>query len=113
VVPNIVKVQASVGEVKHIINSNNANQNQQSSTNRSKTKSVVENYRLDNYESSYEVNADYTYTQTISSQTTLLTRSGIENNQNDSLTYYPDSQSLDLLEAYVIQPDGTKINVAS
>lgn len=111
VVPNIVKVQASATEVKHIINTNSANQNQQSSTNRSKTKSVVENYRLDDYESSYEVNADYTYTQTILSRTTLLTRSGIENNQSASLSYYPDSQSLDLLEAYVIQPDGTKINV--
>lgn len=111
VAPNIEKVQASVAKVQHIINSNSANQNQQPSSNRSITKSVVENYRLDNDESSYEVNADYTYTKTISSRTTLLTRLGIENNQSYSLDYYPDSQSLDLLEAYVIQPDGTKINV--
>ncbi len=76
-------------------------------------KKSVANYRIDNYESSYELNSDYSYAQTIATRTTLLTRRGIDYKQRASFSYYPDSESVSLLEAYVIQPNGEKIPVSN
>lgn len=81
----------------------------------SRTKSsqpVVEDLRIDSYESSYYVNHDYTYTQIISEHDIMLTSRGVEQGQRATYDYYPDSQSLQLIEAYVIQPDGQKLAVA-
>ncbi len=75
--------------------------------------STITNYRIDNYESSYEVNPDYTYTEIIAERTNLLTARGVEYKQRATLDYETDSQSLSLLEAYVIQPNGKKIPVTS
>lgn len=80
--------------------------------NRTNVKLVPEHIRTDRYEDTYQLKADYTYTETFSQQQTLLTPHGIEAGQRATFDYYPDSQSLELLEAYVIQPDGQQINVS-
>ena len=76
------------------------------------SQSVVEDLRVDSYESSYQVNHDYTYTQIISEHDIMSTSRGVEQGQRATYDYYPDSQSLQLIEAYVLQPDGQKIAVA-
>jgi Domain of Unknown Function with PDB structure (DUF3857)/Domain of Unknown Function with PDB structure (DUF3858)/Transglutaminase-like superfamily len=86
---------------------------QEKTTSPEKTPAVIENYSLDYYESDYQVNPDYSYTQIISSQATILTQLGIEYQQRASQDYYPDSQSLELLDAYVIKPNGEKIKVSN
>lgn len=71
------------------------------------------NYRIDSYENSYDVKSDYTYTQVTSTLATLLTPTGIESRQSDSNSYYPETQLLELVEAYVVQPDGKRILVTA
>ncbi|NEO30662.1 MAG: DUF3857 domain-containing protein [Symploca sp. SIO3C6] len=82
------------------------------SPNTAKTQSVIENIRVDNYESSYTLNSDYTYSEMMTQRFTLLTPLGVNQGQRVAKTYYPESQSLELIEAYVIQPDGKKIEVS-
>ncbi|MBP5974810.1 DUF3857 domain-containing protein [Brasilonema sp. CT11] len=74
-------------------------------------KPVVDNARMDNYENHYQVNLDYTYTEVIAQRMTLLTPQGIEDWQRANQSYSPDTQSLELVEAYVIQPNGEKVKV--
>lgn len=74
-------------------------------------KKIVQDVRVDNYENKYLINSDYTYTRFRSQQTTLLTKQGIEDWRLDYLDYSPDSQSLELVEAYVVQPNGKKVKV--
>ena len=62
----------------------------------SSPQSLVEDIRIDSYESSYQVNHDYTYTQIISERDILLTSRGVESKQRATYDYYPDSQSLEL-----------------
>ena len=76
-----------------------------------RSKEVLENVRIDNYENKYLINSDYTYTLFKTQKTTLLTQQGVENSQRDYLDYSPDTQSLELVEAYVVQPNGEKIKV--
>ena len=72
-----------------------------------------DDFRLDNSEHHYQVNSDYTYTAIIDEQITLLTSQGLESGQRSTMDYYPDSQSLELIEAYVIQPNGEKIKATA
>ncbi|WP_171974745.1 DUF3857 domain-containing protein [Leptolyngbya sp. 'hensonii'] len=74
-------------------------------------KRPLEDVRYEDYQSHYTLNPDYTYTQIISTRTTLLTPSSLEDWQQESRSYYPDTQDLELVEAYVIQPDGRRIVV--
>jgi transglutaminase-like putative cysteine protease len=74
--------------------------------------SVVSHVRVDSEDYSYQVNPDYTYTNTISQRITVLTTGGIQAASRTAWSYYPDSQGLELAEAYVIQPDGSKVAVA-
>ncbi|KAB8333334.1 DUF3857 domain-containing protein [Scytonema tolypothrichoides VB-61278] len=74
-------------------------------------KPVVENARMDNNDNHYQVNLDYTYTQVIAQRMTLLSPQAIEDWQGASQSYSPDTQSLELVEAYVIQPNGEKVKV--
>ena len=80
-------------------------------TSATSVKPIPEHIRVDRYENSYQLKADYTYTETVFQQQTLLTLYGVETGQRATFDYYPDSQSLVLLEAYVIQPDGRRLNV--
>ncbi len=68
--------------------------------------------RVDLYRDETYLNEDQTYTQTITEVVTLLTPNAIFSNQSMmSPTYYLGYQTVKLLEAYVQQPDGTKIQV--
>ncbi len=68
--------------------------------------------RLDDWSMRFRVQADLTYTETFSQDWTLLTERGVAQNSRAAVNFHPDSQQLELLEAWVIQPDGARIDVA-
>ena len=72
---------------------------------------AVQHLRLDHYLESYVVNPDQTYVLTVSSDVSLLTRRGIAAGERETMDFYPKSQSLELVEAWVEQPDGTRLVV--
>jgi transglutaminase-like putative cysteine protease len=57
------------------------------------------------------VNQDQTYTETVTVDRTLLTDRGIRQRDRSTITHYPDQQRLEVLEAWVDQPDGTRLQV--
>jgi transglutaminase-like putative cysteine protease len=59
----------------------------------------------------YQVNPDLTYTETITDDTEILTEHGIQENERDALTFYPNNQRLEVLEAWVDEPDGSRLPV--
>ena len=69
--------------------------------------------KLDDWSMRFRVAADLTYTETFSQDWTLLTDRGVAQNSRSAVNFHPDSQSLELLEAWVIQPDGTRIDVGA
>jgi transglutaminase-like putative cysteine protease len=71
----------------------------------------VQHLRLDRYVESYNIHPDQTYVLTVRSEATLLTRRGIAAGERETMDFYPKSQSLELLEAWVDQPDGTRLTV--
>jgi transglutaminase-like putative cysteine protease len=115
-------MKADGTEVRNLLISQTSNQTIQTPTEAASTptkkppttpavKSVVKNARMDEYESYYQVNPDYTYTEVDTQRMTLLTPKGIEDWQRATWTYTPDTQSLEVVEAYVIQPNGEKVKV--
>ena len=71
----------------------------------------VAHVRIDRSDVVYAVNADQTYTETVTIDRTLLTARGIQSRDRSAITYYPDQQTLEVLEAWVDQPDGTRLPV--
>jgi hypothetical protein len=69
--------------------------------------------RVDRDISSYEVHRDLTWVQLATMDVTLFTQRGIRAHDRSAWTFYPDKQSLDLVEAWVDQPDGTRVPVPS
>ena len=69
--------------------------------------------RLDDWTMRFQVAADLTYTETFSQDWTLLTDRGVAQNSRSAVNFHPDSQRLELLEAWVIQPDGTRLDVSA
>ncbi len=59
----------------------------------------------------YQVNPDLTYTETIAIDTVVLTRRGVRDEERATLTFYPNTQRADVLEAWVDEPDGTRLPV--
>jgi transglutaminase-like putative cysteine protease len=72
---------------------------------------ALQHLRLDRYVETYAVNPDQTYVLTVSSDATLLSRRGIAAGERETMDFYPKSQSLDLVEAWVDQPDGSRLVV--
>ncbi len=72
---------------------------------------AIQHLRLDHYVESYAVNADQTYVLTVRSDATLLTRRGLSAGERETMDFYPKSQSLELVEAWVDQPDGSRLQV--
>lgn len=72
---------------------------------------ISQHLRLDHYVESYVVNPDQTYVRTVRSDATLLSRRGISAGERETMDFYPKSQSLELVEAWVDQPDGTRLVV--
>jgi hypothetical protein len=74
--------------------------------------SPVQDTRIDLQREEVYINDDHTYVMTLTQEVTLLTHNGLLNNQSmASPEYYPGFTEVKLLEAYLIQPDGTKVDV--
>ena len=71
----------------------------------------VVNVRTDRSDIVYAVNPDQTYTETVTLDRTLLTTRGIQTHDRSAMSFYPDQQTLEVLEAWVDQPDGTRLQV--
>ncbi len=67
--------------------------------------------RLDRLDRRYEVSRDLTYIETTAVDTTLLTARGIHDRDRSTKSFNPEAQTLEVLEAWVDQPDGTRIVV--
>jgi hypothetical protein len=72
---------------------------------------ATDHARLDDWTLNFSVRPDLTYTETFSQDWTLLTDRGVAANNKDAVTFYPKSQRLELLDAWVKEPDGTVIKV--
>jgi len=68
--------------------------------------------QVDLIKSEYFIKADHTYEQQITKKITLLTPAGVQRGQTDAESFSPDTQELYLSDAFVLQPDGTKVNVS-
>ena len=69
----------------------------------------VAHVRLDRSATAYDLHDDLTYSETIEVDQTLLTPRGLSESERAVQSFYPDSQSLDLVEAWVVQPDGARV----
>ncbi len=67
--------------------------------------------RLDHSVAEYDVAADLTYIMTDTADWTLLTQRGLAGRDRAARSFYPDKQRLELVEAWVEQPDGVRIIV--
>ena len=67
--------------------------------------------RIDSNVAHYVVNRDQTYTLTESMDATLLSRRALQALDRAVFTFYPDKQTLELVEAWVTQPDGSRVTV--
>lgn len=82
-------------------------------TTRDPRQETLQDIRYEDYQSHYDINPDYSYGRTYSSLITLLTPSSLNSWQRSSRSFYPESQSAELIEAYVIQPDGRRVDVTA
>ncbi len=73
--------------------------------------SGLQHLRLDRFDETYDVNPDQTYVMTMTQDATLITRRGVSSGEREAMDFYPKSQSLDLVEAWIDQPDGTHLIV--
>lgn len=69
------------------------------------------NARRDLWDDRYVLAADQSYVETLTSEITLLTPLGIRQHDRAAITFYPKTQKLEVLEAWVDQPDGTRLDV--
>jgi transglutaminase-like putative cysteine protease len=68
--------------------------------------------RIDRALDVYDVNRDLTYTRTQTDDVTLFTARALRDLSQASQTFYPDKQALTVVEAWVDEPDGTRVPVA-
>jgi transglutaminase-like putative cysteine protease len=71
----------------------------------------VAHVRIDHSDVLYVVNPDQTFAETATIDRTLLTTRGIQLRDRSTVSFYPDQQKLEVLEAWVDQPDGTRLQV--
>jgi transglutaminase-like putative cysteine protease len=64
------------------------------------------------HDDSFVVNADGTYTETVTEAERLNTPEGVENDGNFALTYSPSHASLKIFDAYTTTPNGQRIDVS-
>jgi transglutaminase-like putative cysteine protease len=67
--------------------------------------------RIDRDVAIYEVHRDLTWQVVESVDVALFTQRGIRANDRSAWTYFPDKQTLELVEAWVDQPDRTRVTV--
>jgi transglutaminase-like putative cysteine protease len=73
--------------------------------------SHTKNYQIDKQVTLFSVFKNYTFTALIEQDKTVLTQLAVNQLQRSALTYFPDKQRLHLVSAYVIKPNGKKIEV--
>ena len=73
--------------------------------------SRVVHARVDRSSQVFDVNRDLTYTRTDSQDTTLFTDRALRRLDRSVLTFYPEKQSVEVVEAWVDQPDGSRVPV--
>ena len=71
----------------------------------------VTHARLDRSVDRYVVSRDLTYVEIGEQDMTLLTQRGLRAGERAARSFYPDKQTLEVVEAWVDQPDGTRIVV--
>jgi hypothetical protein len=71
----------------------------------------VTHARIDREVADYTINRDLTWTLTRSMDRTLLTRRGMQALDRSTYSFYPDKQAVEVVEAWVDQPDGTRMVV--
>ncbi len=67
--------------------------------------------RIDRLIRTFDVQPDLTWTETVTVDAKVFDARGVHQHERDSYTFYPKSQSLDVIEAWVEQPDGTRLPV--
>ena len=67
--------------------------------------------RLDSFSRHYDLHADLTYVETVSVDYTLLDARGLAERERSAFSFYPASQTLRVVEAWVEQPDGSRVDV--
>jgi transglutaminase-like putative cysteine protease len=67
--------------------------------------------RVDRDVAKYQVNADLSYTRLETIETTLYTSRALHQLDRAEESFYPDKQSLEVVEAWVDEPDGTRVAV--
>lgn len=72
---------------------------------------TVVHARIDRDLAEYQVNRDLSYTRTETVDATLYTELALRQLDRAEQTFYPDKQALDVVEAWVDQPDGTRVSV--
>jgi hypothetical protein len=69
--------------------------------------------RIDRDVAVYSVNRDLTFTRTETHDATLYTDRALRQLDRLEETFYPDQQTLEVVEAWVEQPDGVRLEVAN
>ena len=69
---------------------------------------AITHARIDRAVDRYVVAADLTYVEVSEQDITLLTQRGLRSGDRAARTFYPDKQALEVVEAWVDQPDGTR-----
>ncbi len=67
--------------------------------------------RIDRDIAAYRVNRDLTFTRTETVDATLFTVRALRRLDRSEQTFYPDKQALEVVEAWVDQPDGSRVVV--
>lgn len=67
------------------------------------------NYRTDLLQEIWQLHPNKTYEVDIINKKTPLTLLGVDMLANEQMTFFPDKEHLQLVESYLIQPDGTRI----
>ena len=75
------------------------------------TSPAITHARIDRSVETYRVNRDLTYVETTEQDITLLTPRGLRSGERTARSFYPDKQALDVVEAWVDQPDGSRVVV--
>ena len=69
--------------------------------------------RIDQAIAAYQVNPDLTFTAVDTRDVTLHTDLALRRLDRSSRTFYPEKQTLEVVEAWVDQPDGSRVAVAA
>src|SRR5579862_6421818 len=67
------------------------------------------NYRTDLLQEIWQLHPDKTYEVEIINKKTALTPLGVDMLANEQMSFFPDKERLQLLESYIVGPDGKRV----